>query len=73
MTKRSRYGLRFAQTLVPLHCVEVTRISYAAPVADRLQALVWEQDDVVARRYGFTAKHAMNRALAWTRQHGDPR
>lgn len=60
-----RYGLRFADSLVP-----------TVLVVDPAHPLEW--DGVVAPRLvkrvrGFTRAHAFNRALTWSRKHGDPR
>lgn len=66
-----RFGIRFAEdSLVP--CVEITaRELSRVRVLDRYVTV--HSDVVVARRFGFTRAHAMNRALEWSRKHGDPR
>jgi hypothetical protein len=71
MTARSRYGLRYGATLFGW-CVEVTAPTQGLSHPDRVRVLV-DYDEVVTRKYGFTPQHAMSRAIAWTRKHGDPR
>jgi hypothetical protein len=51
---RSRFGLRFGETRIPM--VEITVSGVDKPV-------------VVKRRYGFTKQHALTRAIAWKHAH----
>lgn len=67
MSDRSRFGLRVADSMIP--CVEVTDgVVQSGPVRVRVSP-----EQVVKRCYGFTFAHAYNRALRWSREHGDPR
>jgi hypothetical protein len=62
----TRFGIRFADRIIPT--VEVT----VQEVRTSKRTYAFE-DVVVKRMRGFTKSHAMSRAFAWSRQHGDPR
>lgn len=73
MASGPRYSLRYAPTLIPTMeiCLPVTSRSFSrdgAPVGGLRMRY-----DVVAKKRGINQKHAMSRALRWTRAHGDPR
>jgi hypothetical protein len=63
-----RYGHRFAKrrTLRVVPTVEVI-----VPMADYGEFRY--KYTVVRRVHGFTDEHALSRAIAWGRKHGDPR
>ena len=63
-----RYGLRFVErTWWWVPAVEAT-----IPSVVSIDPLV-HHHSLVKRFYGITKGHAWNRAVAWTRAHGDPR